>query len=240
MVLQPSDDHVALGILPRMQDLPVVEQVKELPTIDLVEGNENTQVGILLTGNPSEEILRGQQEDSGDPFLWKQVLHLALGRSHHGEGLAAARLAVREASALCLVEHSINHRLHATLVERLVGHILIKSLVEEEIVLLNVLGEVHLQFRFPHDHSAFPAHHHVLLRGLHLALVHGPLSHHHAEPRSTRRGCSLGFSGRVRHISSAVARGIQGPASTGQGDTAGATHRVAAAHGTLKAIGCLL
>jgi hypothetical protein len=27
---------------------PVVEQVKELPTIDLVEGNENSQVGILL------------------------------------------------------------------------------------------------------------------------------------------------------------------------------------------------
>jgi len=32
----------------RFVTAPVVEQVKELPTIDLVEGNENTQVGILL------------------------------------------------------------------------------------------------------------------------------------------------------------------------------------------------
>lgn len=49
--LEARDHHVPLGVLPRMQHLPVVQQVKELPAVDLIEGDEDSQVGILLRCN---------------------------------------------------------------------------------------------------------------------------------------------------------------------------------------------
>mmetsp|Transcript_80624 Transcript_80624/g.261295 ORF Transcript_80624/g.261295 Transcript_80624/m.261295 type:complete len:330 (-) Transcript_80624:231-1220(-) len=182
VLLQADDDDVGLGVLAGVQDLPVVQQVEELAAVDLVEGDVDAEVAVLLAAEAPEDVLRRQQEDAGRPILLGDALALLLVRPHHREGLSAASLPVREARALGTVKDGVDDRPDARAVELLIRDRLVEGLVEEEVVLLNVAREVDLELGLAHDHGTVPAEHHVLLLRLRLTAVHGSLPDHNAQP----------------------------------------------------------
>jgi hypothetical protein len=53
---QPNYVHVVLGVFPREQDVLVVEQVVQLPTVNLVEGDPHFQIASVF--KLLEDVLR--------------------------------------------------------------------------------------------------------------------------------------------------------------------------------------
>mmetsp|Transcript_124466 Transcript_124466/g.387532 ORF Transcript_124466/g.387532 Transcript_124466/m.387532 type:complete len:218 (-) Transcript_124466:122-775(-) len=202
-----------------MQDLPIVQQVEKLATIDLVEGDIHAQVAMLLVAQAPEDVLSRQQEYAGCSVLLRDALALLLVWAHHCEGLPAASLPVREARALGALEDGVNDWPDTSAIELLVTDRLIEGLVKEEAVLLHVAREVHLQLRLAHDDRAVPANHHILLLRLHLAPVHGPLADHDAQPRAPRPP-GLG------HRGPGLARSAAGAAPAGHGGEGAGTAKV--------------
>lgn len=47
-LLQADDVHVSLGVLARLKQRSIVEQIEELPAVDFVEGDGGLQVAILV------------------------------------------------------------------------------------------------------------------------------------------------------------------------------------------------
>mmetsp|Transcript_7861 Transcript_7861/g.18347 ORF Transcript_7861/g.18347 Transcript_7861/m.18347 type:complete len:256 (+) Transcript_7861:1124-1891(+) len=180
MFLQSNNDNVGLGVLPCVEELAIVQQVKEFPTIDLIEGYVHTQMAVLLAIQTAKDVLSCKQEDAWGLIL----LTLAFGRTHHSEGLPAACLPIRKASTLSLLEHRINDRPYTRAVQALIRCSLVKRLVKEEVVLFDVTSEVHLQLRLPNYHSIATTHHYILLPCCLLLGIHRPLPHNDAQSRS--------------------------------------------------------
>ena len=76
--------------------LSVVEQVIELPTVDLVKGDVQTEVRVTF-----EQV---------------QSRILTILSSHHSVSLSTSSLAVGETSGLCSLERALYQRLHTHLV----------------------------------------------------------------------------------------------------------------------------
>lgn len=74
---EPDDVDVLLGVLPGLQDLAGVEQVEQLPTVDLIEGDVDLQGGELLVPN---------SKDVGSPQII-HAQHSIFGVSVHRVGL---------------------------------------------------------------------------------------------------------------------------------------------------------
>ena len=85
--------------------LSVVEQVIELPTVDLVKGDVQTEVRV--TFEQVTDIECGQQVQS-------RILTIL--SSHHSVSLSTSSLAVGETSGLCSLERALYQRLHTHLV----------------------------------------------------------------------------------------------------------------------------
>ena len=131
-LLQSHDAHLRTRILPNDELLPPVEQVVNLAAVNLEKRHPQRQT--LVVG------LRQFRED---------LASRARGQRGHGVRLAAARLPVREAGHLAPVEDGADERVHRRSVNLVVVDVLRVHVVEQKLVLLRVLGEVHLLPGFP-------------------------------------------------------------------------------------------
>mmetsp|Transcript_64337 Transcript_64337/g.104070 ORF Transcript_64337/g.104070 Transcript_64337/m.104070 type:complete len:272 (-) Transcript_64337:223-1038(-) len=187
VLLKPNNDNILLGVLTRMEKLPIIQEIKQLSAVDLVESDEYSEMGVFLAADQPENVLGGQKKNAGRPLLEWKPFHQPFWRSHHRERFSTASLPVRKAGALCTLEDSIDDGLHTGSVELLVADCLVEGFIKQEVVLLNILCEVNLQFGLSHDDRAVPAEQHVRRLRLHLAAVHGPLADHNTEPAPSRR-----------------------------------------------------
>mmetsp|Transcript_92796 Transcript_92796/g.266838 ORF Transcript_92796/g.266838 Transcript_92796/m.266838 type:complete len:286 (+) Transcript_92796:548-1405(+) len=183
VLLKTDDDDVCLGILASMQELAAVQQVEKLSAIDFVEGNMDAEVPVVFVAEPPEDVPGGQEEDALGAVRVDRTVRLLLVWTHHREGLSAACLAIGEARALRTTKDGINDRPDASIIQLLVVDCLVERLVEQEVVFLNIPGEVHLELWLAHHDGAVPTYHNVVLLGLHFLPVHRPLAHDDAEPR---------------------------------------------------------
>ena len=110
---------------------PLVEQVKQFSAIDLVEGNGKFEALVLL--EQLDDVVRGEGVHSADR---------AVGRAHHRERLARSSLSVCETCGFRSLERLSDQWLHTLLIERLVVSSMLKDIVEREVMLLDVLGEI--------------------------------------------------------------------------------------------------
>ena len=92
-------------VLAAVHDLAVVEQIVELPAIDLVERKMEAQFWVILKKVANVE---GREE--------VEARVAPIGGPHHCEGLSTAGLPIRKASRLRALEGALNQRLHAYLV----------------------------------------------------------------------------------------------------------------------------
>ena len=77
-------------------------------------------------------------------------------------GLAGTGLAVREASSHAALEHALDERGGREVVHELVVRAVVERVVEAELLVLQVLRQVHLQLRLVHHHVLPIRHsHHV-------------------------------------------------------------------------------
>ncbi|KAH1183284.1 hypothetical protein KIL84_004776, partial [Mauremys mutica] len=110
---------------------------------------------------------------------------LALGRevSHHGVGLAAARLAVGEAGGHAPAEDALHQRLGRVPVHQLVGGALVEGVVEAEGLALQVAAQVQpLPGLVHHHHAPAGDGHHVEVLQPGLPRVERPLADADADP----------------------------------------------------------
>ena len=69
----------------------------------------------------------------------------------HGVGLAAARLSIREAGGHSPVKDRLDQGLGGEFVHHLVAAVVVEGVVESEILIFKVLGQVHFRFALVHD-----------------------------------------------------------------------------------------
>ena len=131
LLRQVGNLHTTSGILSAFNLGPLVEQVKQFSAIDLVEGNGKFEALVLL--EQLDDVVRGEGVHSADR---------AVGRAHHRERLARSCLSVCETCSFGSLERLGNQRLHTLLIERLVVSSMLKDIVESEVMLLDVLGEI--------------------------------------------------------------------------------------------------
>ena len=187
-LLQSHDAHLLARILANDELLPPVEQVVNLAAVNLEKRHPQHQT--LVVG------LRQLRED---------LASRARGQRGHGVRLAAARLPVREAGHLAPVEDGADERVHRRSVNLVVVDILRVHVVEQKLVLLRVLGEVHLLPGFPQRQltraqartlraSRGVAIHRddVLLFRRRLPFVQRSLAHHDSDARLLRRSLRRG------------------------------------------------
>jgi len=74
---EADDVDVLLGVLPRLQQLALVEQVEQLPAVDLVEGDEDLDVRVVLVPN-REDVLAAQVVHSQNSALCVAVHRVGL------------------------------------------------------------------------------------------------------------------------------------------------------------------
>mmetsp|Transcript_46960 Transcript_46960/g.135290 ORF Transcript_46960/g.135290 Transcript_46960/m.135290 type:complete len:243 (+) Transcript_46960:802-1530(+) len=183
VLLQPNDDDICFRVLASVQNLPIVQQVEQLSTIDLIERDIQAQVAEVLGAQATEQVTRRQQKDARGALDVANAFDLALVRAHHRERLAAASLTIGKASTLRAAEHCVDDRPYGCIVQLLVRHVLVEGLVKQKVVFLHITCEVDLELRFAHNDGAVSADYDVLLRRLQLSPIHRPLPDHHAQPR---------------------------------------------------------
>ena len=133
LLRQVGNLHTTSGILSAFNLGPLVEQVEQFSAIDLVKGNRKFEALVLL--EQLDDVVRGQGVHSADR---------AVRRAHHRERLARSSLPVRETCGFGSRERLSNQWLYALLIERLVVSSMLEDIVESEVVLLDVLGEIDL------------------------------------------------------------------------------------------------
>ena len=132
LLRQVGNLHTTSGILSAFNLGPLVEQVKQFSAIDLVEGNGKLESFVLL--KQLDDVVGGERVHSADR---------ADRRTHHRERLARSGLSVGEARGLGSLERLGNQWLHALLVELVVVRSMLEDIVEREVMLLDVLRQIH-------------------------------------------------------------------------------------------------
>lgn len=104
LLLQAHNIDILPGILPGEQQRPVIQQVIQFTTVDLVEGDPDAVAQRELF----EDVVGGEQVEAGD---------VVGGVAEHCVGLAAACLPVSETGDLRAGECAVNQRFHGMLVQ---------------------------------------------------------------------------------------------------------------------------
>lgn len=102
--------------------------------------------------------------------------------SSHGVRFARSRLPVGEARGHAALEDRLHQGLGGELVHQVVGAGLVEDVIESEMLILQILGQVHLVLRLVHHQLVLGRHrHHVHLPPVRLPVVEGPLPHAHRD-----------------------------------------------------------
>lgn len=157
----------AARTLARRERAPIVEQIVELPRVDLEEAAHQGKLGLAL--QPLEKVAGSQCNQAG-----VRRAAVIVRRTHHRERFAAPGLSVRETRCLHALEDRLDQRRGSLLVDLWcegrrsrvqsecrrycgnergklrhgqvphidIAHGLVEGLVEAELVLLYILGQV--------------------------------------------------------------------------------------------------
>lgn len=134
---EPDNVDILLAVFPSLQLLPVIEKVKQFPTVDFEKWHRDTQIGVHAVSN-TENVL-------GPKIVHARTAALQV--SVHGVGLSAACLSIGKTGNLGPQKSTMHYGLHTLVVELLVINFLAECAVEFEHMLLDVLGEVDFESR---------------------------------------------------------------------------------------------
>ena len=190
-LLQTHDAHLRARVLANHQPRPPVEEVVHLASVNLKEGDVQAQRRAV-----------SRRSFARSPPALELTENLAGGADRqrvHRVRLPRAGLPVREAGDFALIERRPHERRDRRAVHLVVGRFGIEHVVEVKRVLLRVLGQINLGFRFPHRHARCarftrcrlgrrsPVHRDdVILLARALFGVERALAHHHADARLVR------------------------------------------------------
>lgn len=131
-------------VLSAVNQLSVVQQVIELTAVNLIE--RDVQAEVLIALQEVADVKGGKQVES-----WIGPV----GGAHHGEGLPTPSLTISKASGIGTMKSAFDQGLDANLINLesklinsdftylIIISLFIKHIVKIEIVLLNVLCQVH-------------------------------------------------------------------------------------------------
>ena len=128
------DVDFLFAILSAEDYISVVQQVVQLPTVDLVERQVQLQVGIHV--QEPNHIVRCKQV---------QPRYCSITRSHHRKGLSTSCLTIGKACRFRAFESFSDKWKDAFLVDDLVVSLMSIRIVKLENVLLNVLRQINFQ-----------------------------------------------------------------------------------------------
>mmetsp|Transcript_43974 Transcript_43974/g.100512 ORF Transcript_43974/g.100512 Transcript_43974/m.100512 type:complete len:241 (-) Transcript_43974:140-862(-) len=184
-LLQSGNHHLLLCVLTSLKRLALIQQVVELPTVDLVEGNHHLQVRVGRLVQQLEQVPRGQHENTRNSVGW--VIPFPHGRPHHGVGLPTPRLSVGKAGALPPADRRLHKGLHAGLIQALVADVLIETSVKSEDMPVHKAGKVHFDLGLQNRAGGPGALEDVVGLGLEFLPAPGPFPDHDLHPRVAER-----------------------------------------------------
>mmetsp|Transcript_2858 Transcript_2858/g.5349 ORF Transcript_2858/g.5349 Transcript_2858/m.5349 type:complete len:306 (+) Transcript_2858:3304-4221(+) len=167
MLREAHDIHVRLGVLAGAQFAAAVQQVEELPAVDLEERHHDLLCGLQPVIDVAARLI---VEPQLKPWL-----------PHHRVRLATAGLAKGKAGGSALLKDGIHKGLRGSFVDILICVVLVKHFIKHKVVPLRVLGQVHLHLGDHQRHvRARVRAAHVLLAPPGLGAVQRPLAHANA------------------------------------------------------------
>mmetsp|Transcript_16407 Transcript_16407/g.30689 ORF Transcript_16407/g.30689 Transcript_16407/m.30689 type:complete len:302 (+) Transcript_16407:1247-2152(+) len=209
-VLRKSGEaNLLFGVLKALDDLAGVQEVVELPPVNLKEGHRDDEVFELLL-LPSLEDVPGRQVvealvavQHATALPAPVASHL---RAHHGEGLARSGLAVRENAPPPSVKHGGNEIARGALVDVPVEGVRVEGVVEGEVARLHLPSQVDPGLGLVDDDVPVNRDRLNDVHVLHLALLLGqrPLPHDDPDPHIVVNVVGLAGVLGVVHEASAV------------------------------------
>mmetsp|Transcript_28681 Transcript_28681/g.92526 ORF Transcript_28681/g.92526 Transcript_28681/m.92526 type:complete len:214 (-) Transcript_28681:777-1418(-) len=135
------DLNFLLGILARDQALLLRrEQVVNFVPVDFHHADVHVDVQRVSVAH-AEDVVCCQQVQTRLSHLWS---------SEHGESFPTARLSKGKASSKTSFHHEVHKRFGSRVVESEIVGLFVECMVETELVVFCVFGEIDLLFRFSH------------------------------------------------------------------------------------------